>query len=700
MLLRSALDQDPDAVVVSIDGIGAYDHVSRAAVFEKLLSSPALHGLVPFVRMWYARQSTYLWQDDAGNVRHVPQGEGVEQGDALAPALFALAIHDALGSASGQLQSGEFLVAYLDDVYIKTTRERARAAFDTVTGHLLNHAQIDTNLGKCRVYGRREVPAPADLRTLGAEVWRSDAAAQDRGVKVLGTPIGSAEFVRAHLVARAHDEQVLLERLTRLPDPQCAWLVLMYCASARANHLLRTVPPGEVLEYAHEHDRCMWACLHAILGNPGLDAAATARAQALATVPRRHGGLGLQNAGRSSTGAYWAAWADALHMLHQRRPAEAQQLAQLLSGDQPGASGGVAAAEAAGRRLDAIGMARPSWAALLAGERPSRPNREDEAEAGEWKHGWQFHACSRLNTHYRENVLLPSLQSQHQAMLRSGSGRQAGCWLQTLPVCPGTRMEPALFQVALRRRLRLPLPLAHRTCGQITGHGCRNQLDALGDHLAACPRTGLLARRANPLERTWTRVAREGGARVAHKQLLRDTNVPLADPQDLRQLDMVAYGISRDGVPLCCDASMVSPLDRAGRPIPRAASTNAVAIARAEQRKRRRYPELINSPYGRLVVLACEVGGRWNEAALALVAQLAREKCRNAPALLRQAARASWLVRWWGLLSVAAQSALAATLGGSAPLALGALPGSDEPLLSEVLEVGCASPSVSRMPLR
>ena len=52
----------------------------------------------------------------------------------------------------------------------------------------------------------------------------------------------------------------------------------------------------------------------------------------------------------------------------------------------------------------------------------------------------------------------------------------------------------AVFQVALRRRLRVALPLVHGTCGQHSGHGCHHPIDTLGDHLAACSRTGLLAR--------------------------------------------------------------------------------------------------------------------------------------------------------------------------------------------------------------
>ena len=60
---------------------------------------------------------------------------------------------------------------------------------------------------------------------------------------VLGTPVGHSEYVRAWATTRAHKERYLLEQLPRLPDLQCAWLLLAMCASPRANHALRTVPP-------------------------------------------------------------------------------------------------------------------------------------------------------------------------------------------------------------------------------------------------------------------------------------------------------------------------------------------------------------------------------------------------------------------------------------------------------------------------
>ncbi len=141
-------------------------------------------------------------------------------------------------------------------------------------------------------------------------------------------------------------------------------------------------------------------------------------------------------------------------------------------------------------------------------------------------------------------------------------------------------------------------------------------------------------------------------------------------------------------------------LMRQGQPVPRAAAHDGAALARAERRKRRTYPELLRSPFGRLVILACEVGGRWNTDALRMVSDLAKQKSQGAPALLRQSARAAWHYRWWSLLSVATQSALAATLLAEGDQAPGGPTGDEEVPLGEELEHAHLALSASRLPLR
>ena len=59
MALRTATDEDEDAVVRSPDGVGAYDHVRRAAMLGKLYRTPALRALLPFVRLFCGRASEY-----------------------------------------------------------------------------------------------------------------------------------------------------------------------------------------------------------------------------------------------------------------------------------------------------------------------------------------------------------------------------------------------------------------------------------------------------------------------------------------------------------------------------------------------------------------------------------------------------------------------------------------------------------------
>ena len=70
----------------------------------------------------------------------------------------------------------------------------------------------------------------------GTDMWRGDRPLAECGLLVLGTPVGHSEYVRAWATTRAHEERHLLEQLPRLPDLQCAWLLLAMCASPRANH--------------------------------------------------------------------------------------------------------------------------------------------------------------------------------------------------------------------------------------------------------------------------------------------------------------------------------------------------------------------------------------------------------------------------------------------------------------------------------
>ena len=171
---------------------------------------------------------------------------------------------------------------------------------------------------------------------------------------------------------------------------------------------------------------------------------------------------------------------------------------------------------------------------VTAGQRPPILEVEDR-EPGVPRLGWQHAAAIRIESSFRTEILMPRMSPVEQALLRSQSGPCAGVAFSICPSSPLTRIDSALFQVLLQRRLRLPLPLSQRICG------CGRPLDPFGHHRAACSRTGALGRRGFALESAAARVCREAGGRVVTNMF----DMPVAG--DNRRLEVVVDGLPLHG---------------------------------------------------------------------------------------------------------------------------------------------------------
>ena len=133
---------------------------------------------------------------------------------------------------------------------------------------------------------------------------------------------------------------------------------------------------------------------------------------------------------------------------------------------------------------------------------------------------------------------------------------------------------------------------------------------------------------------------------------------------DERRVEVLADGLPLfHGAQLAVDTTLVSVLGRNGEPRPRCADVDGVILEEAKRRKERRYPEL-SGRHGRtrLVVLAAEVCGRWSPDTVHFLAQLAKEKARHEPRVLRETARQAWLRRWRCLFACSAAQAFALSL--------------------------------------
>ena len=144
--LQFLTQRDPSAAITSIDGISAYDTISRTAMLSGLAKvDPAV---LPFVRLFYGSRSRYWWEDNEGNGHTITQAEG-EQGDPLMPLLFALGRQRALVPVHSRLLPGESLMAHLDDNHVVSGPD--------MVPNVRTALEEELRAGKTRVWNAAEI---------------------------------------------------------------------------------------------------------------------------------------------------------------------------------------------------------------------------------------------------------------------------------------------------------------------------------------------------------------------------------------------------------------------------------------------------------------------------------------------------------------------------------------------------------------
>ena len=102
---------------------------------------------------------------------------------------------------------------------------------------LCSHSRIRINGGKTQIWNRGGFISPGHDALLAiarqddpdAQIWFGDHAApeSERGIRVLGTTLGSNAFVRAQLQAIGESHELLLSRIPAIQDLQSAWPSLL-----------------------------------------------------------------------------------------------------------------------------------------------------------------------------------------------------------------------------------------------------------------------------------------------------------------------------------------------------------------------------------------------------------------------------------------------------------------------------------------
>ena len=456
--------------------------------------------------LWCGRPSEYVWHDQHNQPHTVTQAEGGEQGD-LMPVLVSLAQRPALQAVQTQLQPGESLSAFLDDVYAVAPPHRVRTIYDLLAHHLFAAARIRLNSGKTRIWNQACEPPP-HLASLGDGVWVGDRAipAECQSITVLGAPLGTPAYIQAFLTDTLAKHIPLLHSIPALHDLQASWLLLVITASPRCNYLLSMLEVASIC--TTQHANLAWrimtqqvASIRSYLAQRLLVSASdrfdlpagNSRNQRQNTAVQvscflvrsvvpdvftkaavLHGTAGRRrfaaNCPCPSTPAPGSSSPRPLLSGERSRGkflgVVSRRLARMLHPTSTGSGGNTPPPSWEDSSWPAIPHPRgPPSPRMLTFDGPTQP-------------GWQHTATTHLSRAARA-ALYESLPPADQALLDSQAGPYASRAFTTTPYGPDTTYAPHIFRVLLLRRLRLPLPLAERFCR------CRRTLDTYGDHPAA-----------------------------------------------------------------------------------------------------------------------------------------------------------------------------------------------------------------------
>jgi hypothetical protein len=601
--IRISMEKDPTKHVFKTDNRNAYNSMDRVIILQEALK--ICPNAFPLISTMLKTESN-LWnlsKDNNNNKRLsvIKSSSGSQQGDVFGGLCYCIGLQPFLIQLSNLLATMEdtedsfaILKAYIDDGILTLNTAQLLKILECFIdvgptyGVHLRKDKVSILLGRFQY----DIEAN-DLRLLlidsdglGLNVDKvhlhpdNGGDIHSYGIILLGSPLGSQEFIKGFLTKMISGLQPEKERLKTYRPIQAKFRLFTACFSKKVDHILRTVDPALTIEYLITPFNLMLREIAETISCCPFDE----RAWSQCLLPLNQGGWGIGINPMQAHAAYAASILSTLPSIRKVLP-NLDDLLQQNDRSLPSISAFIIA-------ISTINYKNyNAYEALILAENPQ--GRTDKIQA-------------TLLTEFREAAFarhLNSLQGSPSlvAALISVASQDASSWLTSNFDKPSMQMNDAEFTTATRLYFRMDLQLPSNlscVCKQ------RSPVDLKGDHFLVCKKGREKFDNHNTVVDVIAAMCRHAGLRV-------DVEAPglLSEVDDAKKLrpDIRITGLDR---PILGDVGISFPIS-SGLTLNQARIPGRVTsdYAKVKHTKYDEYARRINNDF---IPFIFETRGRWH----------------------------------------------------------------------------------------